>query len=156
MGARGPKSTPTNLRILKGERKDRINTDEPVPPDGLPDPIDELSPEVRAVWDYTLAALASMKLATPADRDTLIAYCEAVVTHRKASALLAKSNVLVPMATRRGKVAVRNPAVQIQRDAAMLIRILGREFGLTPSGRSDIRMGGGRGRDDAGAERLLS
>jgi phage terminase small subunit len=77
------------------------------------------------------------------------------VIHRKASRLLAKSNVLVTVNARTGQVAVRNPAVQVQRDAAATIRVYAREFGLTPSGRSDIHMGGGKGHG-AGAARLLS
>lgn len=153
MGERGPKKRPTKLALLHGERKDRINDDEPTAPDGMPEPIEDLSPEVRAVWDYTLAQLRVMKLATPADRDLLIAYCEAVVTHRRASAFLARSNVIIQ--TRAGGFA-KSPAVQIQRDAAMTARALGREFGLTPSARSDIHMHAGRTGDGKDPARLLS
>lgn len=155
MGARGPKGAPTNVRLLRGDRKDRINTDEPDAPEGQPMPPADLSDEVRAVWDYTLAQLVAMKLASPADRDALVCYCEAVVIHRKASRLLAKSNVLVKARSRTGEMLVRNPAVAQQRDAAATIRVFAREFGLTPSGRSDIHMGG-RGSNGAGAERLFS
>ena len=156
MGARGPKGTPTKLRVLRGDRKDRINTNEPDAPEGEPEPPAEMSAEVRAVWDYTLEQLAVMKLASPADRDALVCYCEAVVIHRKASRLLAKSNVLVTVNARTGQVAVRNPAVQVQRDAAATIRVYAREFGLTPSGRSDIHMGGQGKGNGASAGRLLS
>lgn len=106
-----------------------------------------MSPEVREVWDYTLNELKHMRLATGADRDTLVAYCEAVVAHRQASQLLAKSSVLVPGLNG----MVRNPAFHVQRDAANTIRVFAAEFGLTPSARSRIRMeeraktGGGEG-----------
>lgn len=152
MGKRGPRPKPTNLRVLHGDRKDRINTSEPTPPAGVPEAPEELSDEVRAVWDYTVAQLAVMETATPADRDALVCYCEAVVTHRKASRLLARSNVLVK--GRNGQELVRNPVVQVQRDAASTIRGFAQEFGLTPSARSEISMG--ERRRDAGAERLLS
>lgn len=158
MGARGPKKRPTNLALLHGERKDRINTDEPQAPAGEPEPIDALSDEVREIWNYTLAQLRVMKLATPADRDMLIAYCEAVVTHRRASKLLANSNVIMRAQSRTPGQAgyVKNPLVQIQRDAAMVMRALGREFGLTPSARSDIHMNAGRTSGDGDPARLLS
>lgn len=156
MGKRGPVAKPTNVRLLHGDRKDRINADEPDAPDGLPEPPAELSDEVREIWDYTLRQLAAMKLATPADRDALVCYCEAVAVHRQASRLLAQSNVLRVVRARTGDVVVRNPVVQIQRDAAATIRVFAREFGLTPSGRSDIHLGGQGKHHGAGPERLLS
>lgn len=137
MGLRGPTPKPTALRLLHGEKnKDRINTDEPIPRDALPVCPDTADPQVRAVWDYTMRELAAMKIVAAADRDALLCYCEAVVNHRKASALLAKSEVLIKGI--HGN-PVRNPALAVQRDAAELIRRYAQEFGLTPSGRSRIR-----------------
>jgi P27 family predicted phage terminase small subunit len=80
-----------------------------------------------------------MGTATKADRDALACYCEAVVTHRKASKVLAKSDILILGAIK--GTAVRNPAVQIQRDSAALVRAFAQEFGFTPSARSEIRTG---------------
>lgn len=151
MGRRGPAPKPTNLRLLHGDRKDRINNNEPMPRSALPECPDDVSDEVRAVWDYTMAELEPMGVATAADRDTLLCYCEAVAGHRRASALLAKSDVLIKG---RHGTPVRNPALQIQRDAAQTIRAFAQEFGLTPSARSQIaKPDEGQGR---GAERLLS
>ncbi|MEN2423019.1 phage terminase small subunit P27 family [Streptomyces rimosus] len=153
MGKRGPRPKPTALRVLHGERPDRINTDEPRPATGLPDCPDDAADDVREVWDYTLAQLAVMGTATPADRDALRAYCEAVVTHRKASTLLARSGVLIRSA--KGGALIRNPVVQVQRDTAATLRGFAQEFGLTPSARSEIRMAR-ESADDRSPERLLS
>jgi P27 family predicted phage terminase small subunit len=147
----GVTGKPTALRLLHGDQKSRINFDEPKPEPGHPVCPPEASPEVRAIWGYTLDHLIVMGVATGADRDALLCYCEAVATHRKASALLAKSPILIQ--GHRGMV--RNPALAIQRDAAGVIRAYAHEFGLTPSARSEIRMGGAKsGRDSA--ERYLT
>lgn len=149
MGKRGPRQKPTALRLLDGDRKSRINTDEPVARIGLPQCPDDVSDEVRQVWDYTVNELSVMGTAFPADRDSLLCYCEAVVTHRRACAVLRDSDVLV-----RGLhgTQVRNPALQIQRDAAAMIRAFAQEFGLTPSARSTIRsQEAGRTRDQEAA-----
>lgn len=153
MGKRGPAPKPTQLRLLHGDRPARINHDEPRPEQGRPECPDDASPDVREIWDYTLQQLIVMDIATKADRDALRCFCEAVVTHRKASAILAKSPVLVPGAIK-GTV-VRNPAVQIQRDAAAAVRGFAHEFGFTPSARSEIRSGAAR-TDGTGAERFLT
>jgi P27 family predicted phage terminase small subunit len=142
---------PTALRLLHGDQKSRINFDEPKPEPGRPVCPPEASPDVRAIWDYTLNHLIVMGVATGADRDALLCYCEAVVSHRKASALLAKSPILIQ--GHRGMV--RNPALAIQRDAAGVIRAYAHEFGLTPSARSEIRMGGA-GSGQGSAERYLT
>lgn len=137
MGKRGPAPKPTALRILDGDRnKKRINTDEPRARVGLPVCPDEVSNDVRQVWDYTLRELSIMGIAYAADRDALLCFCEAVVTHRRACAVLAQTAILVKGL--HGNM-VRNPALQIQRDAAAVIRAFAQEFGLTPSARSTIR-----------------
>lgn len=151
MGRRGPQPKPTALRVLHGDRKDRINTDEPQPREGLPTCPREVDPAVRKVWDYTIAELAQMKVVTPADRDPLLAYCEAVVLHRRASAMLADAG-FSERALNGG--SAKHPAVSIQRDAAATMRAYAQEFGLTPSSRSGIRTGGAAKAD--GAARLLS
>lgn len=148
MGRRGPAPRPTALKLLHGERnQDRINRDEPLPRPTLPEPPEGMAADAREVWDETLAELEAMSLAFSADGPALRCYCEAVVIHRKASHLLSKSAVLVKGL--HGNL-VRNPALQIQRDAAQTIRAFAQEFGLTPSARSSIRAGeaGGGGEEN--------
>lgn len=152
MGKRGTKPKPTNLRLLHGDRKDRINTAEPVTRDGLPACPDDVSDEVRDIWNYTLEQLTPMRVATPADRDALLAYCEAVALHREASRIIAAEGI-VTTGTMGGQV--RHPAVQVQRDAATMIRSFAGEFGLTPSSRSTIKAAPDSG-EKRDAERLLS
>lgn len=139
MGKRGPAPKPTNLRLLHGDQPCRINKDEPPTPSGLPQCPDGVADAVREVWDFTIGNLVVMGVATPADRDALLCFCEAVVAHRKASALLAKTSVVIPGAIK-GTV-VTNPAVRVQRDAAATIRAFAGEFGFTPSARSEIHRG---------------
>lgn len=137
MGKRGPAPKPTVLKLLHGERHlDRLNSDEPTPrPADVVEP-DDASDDVLAVWRRIVGELEAMNLAFPADADALRCYCEAVVAHRKASSILARTPVLVKGI--HGNL-VRNPALQIQRDAANTVRAFAQEFGLTPSARSSIR-----------------
>jgi len=139
MGARGVPPKPTRLKLLEGVKPSRVNFAEPEAPKGTVICPDGVTAEVREVWDYALSNLDTMKIVSPADRDALLAYCEAVVTHRKASALLAKSPLLIQNA--RGAM-MRNPAIAVQRDAAVIIRSFAHAFGFTPSARSEIRTGG--------------
>jgi P27 family predicted phage terminase small subunit len=134
-GRRGPAPKPTVLRLLDGDKANRFNPDEPVPAAELPECPAQASPAVREIWDYTVTQLDFMGLAKAADRDALFCYCEAVVAHRKASEVLAKSAILIKGAM--GGL-VRNPALAIQRDAAFTIRQYAQEFGLTPSARSRV------------------
>ena len=88
MGKRGPRKRPTHLAVLNGERPDRINHDEPHAPDGTPEPPYDMSDEAAEVWTYTVDQLRRMGILSTADRDSLVCYCEAVVTHRHATAIL--------------------------------------------------------------------
>lgn len=148
----GRPGKPTALRLLHGDPPSRTNYDEPKPEPGRPACPPEASDAVRAIWDYTLDHLIVMGVCTGADRDALLAYCEAVAAHRQASKLIAEGP---PMIKGHRGVMVRNPAFALQREAAATLRAYAHEFGLTPSARSEIRMGGtGSGQGDA--ERYLT
>lgn len=137
MGRRGPAPKPTKLRLLHGDRKDRINHNEPQPEQGPMVPPEGMTREVRAVWDFTARHLETMGLAMPSDRECLRAYCEAVVDHARAAEIVAKSALLIK-GIQGGMV--RNPAYQIKRDAARTMLRFAQEFGLTPSARSRIEL----------------
>jgi P27 family predicted phage terminase small subunit len=139
MAKPGRVGAPTALRLLRGDKKDRINFREPTVRDGELEAPDGISADVREIWDYTVRELVAMNCAATADRDALVCYCEAVAAHRKASAIVAKSPVLV-QGLHGGMV--RNPALQIQRDAAATVKGFAAEFGLTPSARANIVMDG--------------
>lgn len=142
MGRRGPAPTPTNLRLLKGDRKDRINTREPMAPSAPPEAPEGIADDVREIWDYNVRELTAMGIASSADRDALLVLCEAIASHRKACAILKRSGVLIKGADGR---LIRNPALVVQRDSGHTIRALCQLFGLTPSGRSTIQMEGRSG-----------
>ena len=137
---RGPRQRPTALKLLHGERHlDRINRDEPVPRAAMPDPPADLTDEVADVWRATVRELAAMNLAFACDVESLRAYAEAVVVHRKACKVIGSTAILVKRVTQSGEVWVRNPALQVQRDAALTLLRFAQEFGLTPSARSSIK-----------------
>jgi P27 family predicted phage terminase small subunit len=137
MAKPGPAPTPTHLRIVRGDRKDRINTKEPKPDKSKqPKMPDWLSDEAKIIWRRTIKQLKSMNMLYEADQDVIVAYVNAVVNYQKATELVDRSGVLIK--GRRDGV-VKNPAVQIQRDAATLIRMLAGELGLTPSARTRLK-----------------
>jgi P27 family predicted phage terminase small subunit len=128
---------PQTLRLLNGDtHKDRYNDAEPKAPEGKMEPPFDLSDEVRKIWVSRLALLEQMDLATPADIDSWRAYCEAVVIHEKASRALVGQPVLIKGLS---GFLVKNPALQIQRDAALTVLRFAQQFGLTPSARSTVR-----------------
>lgn len=151
MGRRGPPPKPTNLRILHGEEERRINRDEPQP-DGPATPPDYMSAESRLIWDELAPGLIRVGLLTAWDAHQFAAYCETVVKYERAAVLVNDSGMLVK--GRRDGI-VRNPAMQIYREMATLMRVYAQEFGLTPSARVQIRLGR-ETRSHGGAERLLS
>lgn len=142
MGKRGPAPKPTALRLLHGDQPKRINKDEAPTPEGLPTCPANVSAEVREVWQYAISNLIVMGIATPPDRDALLCYCEAVVAHRRASAILAAESLVVT-GEQGGKI--QHPAFRTQTTAAATIKALAREFGFTPSARSEIHKTGASG-----------
>ena len=153
MGRRGPAPTPTNLRVLKGDRPYRINQAEPRPRDLPPVPPDWLTPGARAEWDRVAPDLAAMGTAKAVDASALAAYCEAVALLARLVGLVERDGPIV--AGRDGDPGPRkNPAVPLVRDAMASVRLLAREFGFTPSARQPLKVE--HSAAGISAERLLS
>lgn len=152
MGKRGPAPSPTPLKIIKGEKPSRINRNEPKPDPSprAPSCPAWLSKDAKAVWGSLAPQLHTKGVLTEWDRESFAVFCEAVVHHREACKLVDSSAILIN--TPHG--LTKNPALQIVRDQASILRGFAQEFGLTPSSRSGIEMPHGEEYD--AARRLLS
>lgn len=145
--------TPTALKVLKGGHKERINTDEPMPEAGVPTcPVDD--PDVVQVWEYTVAQLVKMRTITMADRDALHTYCEQVVQYRKAAEMVREDGAIINV----HGLPKKHPATTVMRETAAAIKMFGRDFGLTPSARTAIKVTDQQPakQTQAGPSRLLS
>lgn len=129
---------PSHLKVLEGNRGKRpLNQFEPKPPPEPPKKPDTLSPAAGAIWDDLVEQLSGMRVLASVDGYTLETLCAPIVIHREAAVVVAEEGVVTRGV--RGTI-VKNPAVQVMRDAATTICLLASEFGLTPSGRTRIEV----------------
>ena len=140
---------PTRLKLVEGNRGKRpISHNEPMPKLGAPEKPDSLSSVASAEWDHIVPELDRIGLLSLVDRAALVMYCEAVSIHDAALTVLNKSEILI---RRGGKSAkdqiVKNPALQVARDAAQTARLFGAPFGLTPGDRARMTLPSGAGVD---------
>lgn len=135
VGERGPKGKPTELRILHGDRDDRINRAEPKPDEGEVKPPPGARRLALAVWRRLAPDLIAKKVLTPWDVDQFYTFCDAVATYRECRKILDEEGY-----TARGSAGgvIKNPHWQIMRDAASIMTTVGSRFGLTPADRSGI------------------
>jgi P27 family predicted phage terminase small subunit len=160
MGRRGPAPKPTALRVLHGDRKDRINTGEPHPDEGEITPPDWLSNEALEVWETLADELTAKGVLTAWDVEAYANWCDAVARRRKAAEHVAQEGAVVehPVYNKNGDVTgtrMGKNAWLLALDAAdAQVQRYGARFGLTPSDRAQLKIGGQT--DPAGAERLLS
>ncbi len=148
MGKRGPAPKPTNVRVLHGDRKDRINAGEPVPaPGGAQIPPEWLPEQARRVWEHYAPDLAAKRVLTAWDSEAFAAWCDAVTRRRRAAAALAEQGEIieVPVLDRAGEVAGtrvrKNPWTLVLNEADGQLQRYAARFGLTPSDRSQLKIG---------------
>lgn len=155
MGKRGPKQTPTELKLVRGTRKDRINKDEPQPQELRAECPEVLSDRGREIWERLAPQLESRKCLYDWDREAFAVFCETYAHWEVAAEDVTRNGVVIleerQRYTRTGDllgtdhIVKKNPAVQVEKDLAGLIRQYASEFGLTPSGRADIKVPSGSG-----------
>jgi P27 family predicted phage terminase small subunit len=137
MGKRGPAPKPTALRILHGDDKGRINTNEPRP---LDIPITKptwLSEYAEEEWDRLAPHFVAMGTFKATDETALAFYCEAVARGRKLIEVVSRTP---PLIKGREDTLVKNPSYSQVAVVEHSIRLLAREFGLTPAARAGIRV----------------
>lgn len=143
MGRRGPKPAPTALRILRGDRPDRINRNEPKPPAGIAKPPEWLTGEALAKWNDLAPQLLTTGVLTIIDVEALARYCSIWQEWRKHLGLIQRGADVLVIRDNEGKVRytqVGPSASLVNKYGAALLR-LEQEFGLTPAARSSIRVG---------------
>jgi P27 family predicted phage terminase small subunit len=153
MGRRGPAPRPTALKLMRGERADRLNAFEPTPSAKPPRCPRSLSPEARLVWRRLAPDIQRAGVLTAWDVDMFACFCNLVVIVDRARLLLEAGLIVArrgpgpptaqpepDLTARRGQGVTTNPAWRIYRDGIEQLRSLAQEFGLTPSARSRIRV----------------
>ncbi|KUO19668.1 phage terminase small subunit P27 family [Streptomyces dysideae] len=130
----------------------------------LPDPPDWLPEAARDEWIRVTEACATYPTwLQHGDVAILTAYCATWATWLEAAQDVARRGALVPGRSAAdaagtddegGPRLVKNPAVQIARDAAVQLRALCRELGFSPDARRRVDVGDLQTDDDA--DRLLT
>lgn len=135
MGEHGPAAKPLALRLLHGDpKKSRTDLVEPNAR-GLTnaDPPAWMDSADRALWEEVIAELDAMGIIRQIDLYIVATFVRAYRTFEKATLLIARTDVLIKGA--KGNL-VRNPAVAVQRDAMNMVRLMGRELGMSPAART--------------------
>lgn len=146
MGRRGPPPKPTKLKKAAGNPGKRpLNDREPEPKTIAPRMPAWLPTRAKAEWKRIVPELEQLGLIAVIDLAALAAYCVAFAELEDATRTLEKDGRLCvwPIFDKQGnQVGERlkaHPAVQLQRDAARLVKQFISEFGLTPASRSRVQ-----------------
>lgn len=137
MGRRGPKPADRKLKLLKGERADRLSPGSTPAPYGLPSAPDWLDDTARAEWDRLLPELADAGVLARVDGAALTLYCVAYSRWRVANEDIQINGILTETGLGGFK---KSPAVEVAQQAeAQMARLLA-EFGATPAGRGRVKV----------------
>jgi P27 family predicted phage terminase small subunit len=132
----GPRPVPTKLRILKGEtRPSRLNRREPKPRPENPNPPTWLGREAKAEWRRLMRDMVP-GLLTPLDRQVMSVAVESWSRWTTATRLVDRAGIVV----KGDRGFVKNPAIQIARDAEATMKGCWAELGLSPAARSRLEM----------------
>lgn len=159
MGKRGPAKTPSNLRLLRGD-KSAAKSKEPVPSAGSVKPPVKLSEGARRKWNRLAPDLIDKGLLTPWDVDQFSIVCEALETWRIAIRELRSDGEVIsePVFSRNGDLVghrqKRSPWADVRKKAEDTVHRYGARFGMNPSDRQDLEVD--RGEEENDSERLLS
>lgn len=148
MGKRGPAPTPTALRVLRGDRPDRINTSEPKPSPGLAvEPPSWLTQRAKNVWSRYAPDLERQGVLTAWDVETFAAWCDAAVRRRDAVEAVRREGAVVELPVfnkngeHTGNRVGKNPWCLVLNETDAQFRYYSARFGLTPSDRAQLHMG---------------
>ena len=142
MGKRGPKRTPTGVLLARGSWRgtERIESEPGFQPyQRPPSPPACLGRSAKTEWRRIVPILMGQRILSPADRASLVGYCQAWGQMVDTQKILDKEGLTCP--TPGGGIGV-HPAVRIQADARRSLKSYAALFGLNPADRSNVRNNG--------------
>lgn len=160
MGRRGPAPAPTALKLVKGTQKCRVNTSEPQPAEITVAPPEWLSAEARTVWAQYAPDIERQGVLKAWDVEHFGVWCDLAVKRRFASAKVDELGAVIaePVFDKAGELAgmklVRNPWTLVEKACTDSMSRYGARFGLSPSDRSQLKVGDAENASDKG--RLLT
>ena len=162
MGRRGPPPKPTKMKEAAGNPgKRRLNDREPKPEVGAPRMPAWLPARAKAEWKRIVPELERLGLLTVIDLAALASYCVAYSEVEAATRTLEKEgricvwSIFDKQGVKVGERLKAHPAVQMQRDAARLVKQFISEFGLTPASRSRVQGATGGEEGDSRASKFF-
>jgi P27 family predicted phage terminase small subunit len=129
---RGRKQIPTHLKLIRGAEERYINRSEPKIAKGIGECPAYLDDEARRQWFVVTAQLEACGMLTQVDAPSLAVYCQSISRWAAAEADIRERGIIVD--------GDRNPAVNIAKDAWIIIQKFGSEFGLTPASRARLKL----------------
>ena len=124
----------TDVEVLEGEVVGQVEPTVELDPFRAPD---SLPWQVRGIWDIAVADLGGSGRMREAYLPQLIAYCEAVYLHKRASTALQDDDLTV-FGAMGGRTV--NPLIRIQKDAALVMLRFADSLGLTPTARMRLAL----------------
>lgn len=141
MGKRGPRKTPTAIKIARGTRRAQ-RPNEPQPPaDGVTMPL-HLGEVAANRWRELLPLLQSVRVMTRADIESLARYCDTYEWWLATRAKLRAEGDTYPILNDGGEVKyiAQRPEVSIAHKLATQLRQLEQDFGLNPAARASLHV----------------
>ena len=136
---RGRKPLPSNVVRLRGNPgKRRLNDVELRPASKLPVCPALLGDEAREEWQRLAKELAELGLLTGLDRDMLAAYCQAHALWVEAVSSIERYGTMVKSPN---GFPMQSPYVAVANKQVDIDGVDCRQFGMTPSSRTRIRVG---------------
>lgn len=159
MGQRGPKPVPTEMLKRRGSVLVPRRVGEPTPTTGVPPCPSWVSHDARRHWKDLSTLLDGMKILTVADRVALGLLVDAMARYISAKQAVYGTKKIAGTGVTTFNAAgnpMKHPMAVLMQEAWKDVLQACREFGLTPSSRTGVRMiplPGGRESDDGRQEK---
>lgn len=144
---------PNSLKILDGDRKDRINLNEPKSPVGLGEPPEWFDSVEREAWEIIKSRVEEMGVATRADSESVVLYCQNYAMARTAKKSIDEIGLMIidtyecEKEGKRGAIQRTtrsthkvNPMVRIYNESVRHMTKILCQFGMTPASRSSLHV----------------
>lgn len=140
---------PVALAIRDGDRPSRINADAPTAPEGLGEPPAWLEGHALEGWATLAAELGPLRVATVADRQLAMVFCEAYGDYRAAKEAIARDGMMIEQVSESSSLSggcrstttrKAHPLLPTLRESRSQMMKALAAFGMSPTSRASLRL----------------